>query len=499
MMLRHAGPPLEESAQEQRGPLSSILECLTEAATDGILAVGTDGLVLTLNRACREMWSLDDELARPGVSHARLVAHFGGMLARPRTYTKVLEEVEREPLGIFVEQLALRDGREVRWTSRPIIDRRGRHLGRVGYYADVTRLVCAERDALAQEARTRAVVEGACDAIVSLDDDLHILDFNGSAAHLFGWSRDGTLWQSFEELAVEPAGRKRFVEWLHVESGKNTGDVERAEFLLVRQDGKAFSAECAVARRGREVWVPFTLFARDVSVQKRLEAELRQAQKLESVGRLASGIAHEINTPMQFVGDSLHFIRESVHDLIAALERCMALRPMLTGVPGAEQVLDDAEQLADLAFLSEHAPKALDRAADGLERVATLVQGMKEFAHPGAKEKAPADLNHALQSTLTIARNEFKLVADLETHFGDLPKVTCLVGEINQAFLNIVVNAAHAIADVVKSTGEHGRIEIRTWREGGSAFVSVRDTGGGIPEHARDHIFEPFFTTKEVG
>jgi two-component system, NtrC family, sensor kinase len=141
----------------------------------------------------------------------------------------------------------------------------------------------------------------------------------------------------------------------------------------------------------------------------------------------------------------------------------------------------------------------VERSLDGLKRVATIVKSMKEFAHPDTAEMITVDLNHAIQSTLVIARNEYKYVADVETSFGALPPVVCYAGEINQAVLNIVVNAAHAIEDVVKGTQKRGSISVKTSIEGELVVVAIGDTGGGIPVAIRDRIFDPFFTTKEVG
>ncbi|HXN30740.1 MAG TPA: ATP-binding protein, partial [Polyangiaceae bacterium] len=240
----------------------------------------------------------------------------------------------------------------------------------------------------------------------------------------------------------------------------------------------------------------------DVTRQKKLECELNQAQKLESVGRLASGVAHEINTPIQFVSDSIHFVREAIADLTPLIAKYRSVTQAIAREGHGGELtagLAQAESDADLDFLLEKIPQALNRSLDGLDRVATIVRSMKAFAHPGQEETTSADLNEAIQSTLVIATNEYKYVADMETLLGDIPRVTCHLGDINQAVLNIVVNAAHAIGDVVKGTEARGRITVRTLREDASVVISVSDTGGGIPEAIRARIFDPFFTTKEVG
>jgi len=243
----------------------------------------------------------------------------------------------------------------------------------------------------------------------------------------------------------------------------------------------------------------------EVLARQEAERELQHAHKLEAVGRLAAGIAHEINSPVQFVGDSIAFLRDSTEDLLKVLVKHQALRRAVLANAGATeltelaQAADEADAHADLPYVVEQAPKALERALDGLGRVATIVRSMKEFAHPDHKEMMPADINHAIETTLTIARNEYKYVADVETSLGELPPVRCHLGDVNQAILNVVVNAGHAIAEVVQGTERRGRISVTTRLEGDAVLIAIADTGSGIAPEIRSRIFEPFFTTKEVG
>jgi signal transduction histidine kinase len=244
----------------------------------------------------------------------------------------------------------------------------------------------------------------------------------------------------------------------------------------------------------------------DVTDQRRLENDLAQAQKLESVGRLAAGVAHEINTPVQFVADSVSFVREAMDDLSDIVDKYRELRTATQNsanggadIAAAAKAVEEAEDEADLDYILENAPVALDRARDGLGRVAAIVRSMKEFAHPDRKEMAQADLNQAIASTLVIASNEYKYVAEVETSFGELPLVNCYGGEINQVVLNLIVNAAHAIGDVVKGTDQKGRIRVATRVLDETVEISIGDTGKGIPVEVRGRIFDPFFTTKEVG
>ena len=225
----------------------------------------------------------------------------------------------------------------------------------------------------------------------------------------------------------------------------------------------------------------------DITERKRAEQRLAAGERLESIGRLAAGVAHEINTPIQYLNDSVYFIREAMQDLMVHNQKLQSMLP-------AEAAPDE-----DIEELKRELPPALDRVVDGLGRIAEIVRSMKEFSHVDQREMNPVDLNRAINSTLVIARSEYKYVAELETEFGELPLITCHGGQINQVILNLVINAAHAIGDSVKGTANKGVIKVRTYVDDTHAVISIADTGGGIPEAIQKRIFEPFFTTKEVG
>ncbi|AGW13251.1 sensor histidine kinase [Megalodesulfovibrio gigas] len=255
---------------------------------------------------------------------------------------------------------------------------------------------------------------------------------------------------------------------------------------------------------GRELVVQAFI---DITEQKKLERQLSMAQRLESVGLLAAGVAHEINTPIQYVSDSVEFIKDAINDLqevLAAYEVLEEQLPQTSEVQKAVHLVRDFKEDVDLPFLNVELPRACDRALDGVQRVSRIVLAMKNFSHVGGEEMKPVDLNKALENTLVVAKNEWKYAAEVETSFDqELPLVVCLPGDMNQVFLNMVVNAAHAIQSRLEQEGgkgsAKGRIRIATAKDGDYAVVHIQDNGCGIkPEHMT-RIFDPFFTTKEVG
>ncbi len=234
-------------------------------------------------------------------------------------------------------------------------------------------------------------------------------------------------------------------------------------------------------RQSRQLNEEFWQAIHEREERERVEMELRLAQKLESVGRLAAGIAHEINTPLQAMMGNLEFMREGTEELFA----------MATPTP---------EQASELAYLRENLPESFVVTQECLERTAAIVRSVKTFAHPElSAQKSTCDINRALQTTLDISRHEYAMVADVTTELGEIPHVECFAGELNQALLNLVINAAHAIGDVKARTGARGTIRATTRADDRFIYIELADTGGGIPDSIRDRIFDPFFTTKEVG
>jgi PAS domain S-box-containing protein len=287
--------------------------------------------------------------------------------------------------------------------------------------------------------------------------------------------------------------------------------IARLAFVLRHRDGSDRQVQMHAAAMGAYPVIdsPITIVVLDVTERMKLQAErdqaaaeLRQSQKMDALGRLAAGIAHEINTPSQFVMDNISFLRDSMADMqkLLAVDRDLRAAAVVRADPQgviAEAVAKDI----DIDFLTGEIPKSIAQAMEGMERIRTIVVAMKEFSHPATGTFLSADLNHLIESTLTISRNEWKYLATMELALDpELPPVQCMPGEVSQVLLNLVVNACHAIADAIEpGSGRLGVIAISSSRDGDWAEIRLKDSGAGIPPEIRERIFEPFFTTKGIG
>jgi PAS domain S-box-containing protein len=376
----------------------------------------------------------------------------------------------------------------------------------------------AEEALRESESRLKTIVEAIQAGLLVIDAETHVIvEVNPAALAMLGAPREDVVGRKCHQY-VCPAQQDRCPV---ADLGQT---LDRAERTLIKADGKRVSILKTV--------VPILLHGRkhllecfiDITERKQVEAELAahregleelvaqrtrqlleaerqvlQTEKLASVGRLAAGVAHEINTPIQYVGDNLHALADIFQDLRGLVDQYRALADMAAGAqlnPEAVELIRAAEEEIDLPFVLEDAPKAIAQGLDGVQRVASIVRAMKDFSHVKGGVVASVDLNHALQSTLTVAKNEYKYHADVETDFGDLPSVECYPSELNQVFLNLLVNAAHAIED---KGGGRGKITITTREAGSEVEIAITDSGVGIPPEIRDKIYDLFFTTKPVG
>ncbi len=384
-------------------------------------------------------------------------------------------------------------------TKAPLFDSDGKIAGTLGVSRDITKRKLAE-DALRRSEESFRILFAAIPTPVWVFDreTLKFIEVNDAAIRHYGYTREEFLGMEITDIRSAEEAARLTAEL----EGLGSSQGPRARWKHLTKDGREITVEIeshAFDFGGRPAVL---IVAEDVTERERAEVELRHAQKLEAVGGLAAGIAHELNTPIQFIGDNTRFLQDG----FASLNEVIALYRKLNRAAANGNIdktlveeVSRSEQAAELDYLTTEIPQAIRQSLEGVERVATIVRAMKEFAHPDRHEKVAADLNKAIQNTLTVARNELKYVADVETDLGDLPPVLCHVGDINQVLLNILVNAAHAIGDVAQGAGKRGKIRVETRAESKFVRIAITDTGGGIPPEIRDKIFEPFFTTKEVG
>ena len=354
-------------------------------------------------------------------------------------------------------------------------------------------------------AQTEQILAAIPSVLIGLDENGRVTTWNATSERAFGVPKSRTLDRTLDECGLDWDSAR--VEDALAESRRTGGTVRVDDLRYVngrKCDGFLGISVSAISSYAGDP-LGTLLIAADVTERRKLEAQQAQRQKMESIGHLAAGVAHEINTPIQYVGDNTRFLQQCFEDLAPiwdVFERLVEAAERGAVTPQLAAEARSVAEKADLDYLREETPLAISQSLEGIGRVAQIVKAMKEFSHPGGEEKTLLDLNRALESTLTVARNEWKYVADLETDLAaDLPPVPCLPGDLNQVFLNIIVNAAHAISDVVGTDGADGKgvIRVVTRAVNGHVEVRISDTGGGIPPDIRARIFDPFFTTKEVG
>lgn len=354
-----------------------------------------------------------------------------------------------------------------------------------------------------KQAVFQLIMENVTDLIAVTDANCNRLYNSPSYRTVLGFNPD-ELQHTHALDQIHPDDRATVAR--AVENARTTGRGDLIVYRMRHRDGTWRTLEsCAGVVHGADGQLAnFVVVARDVTRRRESELKHQLGQKLESIGRLAAGIAHEINTPTQYIADNTRFLSDAFRQVMRALEPCRATgaKPAATPDGGARGTAVKAPEVeAELEYLLTEIPRALQQNLDGLARVSRIVQSLKEFSYPNSPDKAPVDLNRAIETAIAVCRHEWKYVADVTTEFAPaLPPVPCLLDEFNQAMLNLLVNAAHAIGEALKQRGEkRGTITVRTRAEGTAAVVEVADTGIGIASELQGRIFEPFFTTKAVG
>ena len=371
------------------------------------------------------------------------------------------------------------------------------------YFNDITDLLKVKDEIEADKQRTEQLVQSISSILIGLDTNGRIMRMNAVAESVFG--------VQFRELQGLPLDECPF-HWslgtfdLICQLLEDEKSVAVEEGMFTNSDGKEGYMDATVTKilSHNEATIGYLILARDITSRKQLELQLNQAQKLESIGQLAAGIAHEINTPIQFIGDNTHFLSSAFQRLDKVFELMDQLVKHYKEGYETDDLIVQIEQISKtskVAYMRTEIPFAIEESLKGLDQVASIVKGMKQFSHPGLGDKKLTDINSCLNNTITVSRNEWKYVADLELNFDtDLPFVLCHPNEMNQVFLNMIVNAAHAIEKKQQDGNkENGKITVQTTYEEDAVVIRISDTGVGIPRDLKAKIFDPFFTTKEPG
>lgn len=408
----------------------------------------------------------------------------------PQDAALTVEQILRGEASTFHSVFCESEDGGVRWYQMRVMPLLNASLGTaLVLHRDITELIEAqreiekrERELLDREAYFRAITEGAHDPIVMLDQSGRIHLFNHAASRTFGYPADQVQGEVIQKIV--PKLDPRLL-------GK---DSESVFVLGLHSEQKPIPLRLSISQlKLSSGEIHYSCIFHDLTELRRMEQDLAQARKLESIGQLAAGIAHEINTPLQYLADNFAFVQESSQSCLDLLGR---LHDSPNPCPDLKAALEDM----DFEYLREEMPAALLQSIEGLERITNIVMAMREFSHLSI-EKSSADLNAGILSTVTVTRNEWKYIAELTTSLDpNLGNVTCYLSDLKQVVLNLIVNASHAIADQRRKDPDFpGCIQVSSILMGDSVKVSVSDNGPGIPNHLRHRIFDPFFTTKEVG
>lgn len=354
----------------------------------------------------------------------------------------------------------------------------------------------AESALLREKDELSITLKSISDGVITFDLDWNEIIANDAALTIIGQPNEKYTEISINNFAelIEEKEKSAFFDNINKLHFDNVNGINNNQTIINAKDGtrKIILYSLNKIQTITKEYQGFVFVFRDITEKVQIENQLSHSQKMESVGQLAAGIAHEINTPMQFVGNNITFLKEALENITKYISE------LKKSVPNDVKEL---EKKLEIDYLLEEIPEALEQSTIGISRVSKIVMAMKDFAHPGGGEKAFANINNCITTSSTISKNEWKYVSEIEFDLNpDIPYVFCNADEINQVLLNMIINAAHAIEEKLgKEPKEKGVITISTTSEKNYVTIQIKDTGTGIEKENINKIFEPFFTTKEVG
>ena len=359
----------------------------------------------------------------------------------------------------------------------------------------------AEQKIKQNEERLHRIIDSAYDAFVVFDTRGKITTFSSRAIELFGLEASEAIGKSIRSLLEYDHIIKDLSEG-RPKDASNVASCGVVESIAKHSSGKTIPVEVSLSMSRFDRRPEFHAFIHDLSARHELQSRMMHLEKMESLGKLSAGLAHEINTPMQFIGDNLSFLKSSLDTLFPILSETREfLKETGHLVPERSQAISSLIQEADLEFLLENMPEAVESTVHGIEKIAQITLAMKEFANPGFTSKSMANVDRMLQNVVTVARHAWEKVAELELSLQCQDHLLeCMPAELSQVFASMLLNACDTIQEKMEAgTYSRGRITIETGVEDSNLCIHFRDDGMGIPESIRKKIFDPFFTTRDVG
>lgn len=483
--------------------LDSNLYSIWENLFDGMRLVDSQGIILSVNSAyCQIVEKKKKEL----IGMHYLTVYDYSLRDELRLKRK---EILREDSSKVILKTTLWNGKKLHLEVSTLkLESESGSPKVLTMFRDITENETVKEQLQAEKEDLSITLKSIGDGVITTDSTDTIKTVNSAAEVILGIKQNllkgRTIFEVLELIKIKSGSSMDYYETYGISGSSASGRLQNNEvFLIYPKNGNpkvvTFSSFEKISSGGEVTGFVYVL--RDVTEQVKLESQLNLAQKMESLGQLVSGIAHEINTPMQYIGDNNSFLMESFKTLKKFIDEINLELSEKEAACSLKNFVMEKRFDLEIGYLLNEIPAALEQSLNGIDRVNGIISALKDFAHPGGKAKTLSNINRGIEVTIAISKNEWKYVADLTTNLDpDLPFVYCSLDEINQVILNLIVNAAHAIQEKTgTNTVERGKIIISTKPKTDKIEITVEDTGCGIKPENLSRIFDPFFTTKPVG